>query len=179
MPGTLINRYAPDFELPGIDDEVHHLACYLKEYRAVVVIFMCNHCPYVLSYLNRLKQLQQDYREQGVILVGINANDATQYPDDSFENMKNFAREQGLNFPYIRDITQEVAHCFGASNTPEIFLLDGSGIVRYQGLIDDSCQRAENVTVPYLKNAIAQLLNNEPITTECTDAIGCSIKWRY
>lgn len=152
MQDTLINRYAPDFELPGIDDEVHHLARYLKEYRAVVVIFMCNHCPYVHSYLNRLKQLQQDYQEWGVILVGINANDATQYPDDSFENMKSFATEQRLNFPYIRDITQEVAHCFGASNTPETFLLDREGIVRYQGLIDDNSQFAENVTVPYLKN---------------------------
>ncbi len=179
MQVTLINRYAPDFELPGIDDEVHHLARYLEKYRAVVVIFMCNHCPYVRSYLHRLKQLQQEYQEQGVILVGINANDASQYPDDSFENMKIFATEQGLNFPYIRDITQEVAHCFEASNTPETFLLDRSGIVRYQGLIDDSPQLAENVTVPYLKNAIAQLLNNEPITTECTDAIGCSIKWRH
>ncbi|MCF3644055.1 thioredoxin family protein [Planktothrix agardhii] len=179
MQDTLINRYAPDFELPGIDDEVHHLARYLKEYRAVVVIFMCNHCPYVHSYLNRLKQLQKDYQERGVILVGINANDATQYPDDSFENMKSFATEQRFNFPYIRDITQEVAHCFGASNTPETFLLDREGIVRYQGLIDDNSQFAENVTVPYLKNAIAQLLNNEPITTERTDAIGCSIKWRH
>ncbi|WRH67932.1 MAG: thioredoxin family protein [Planktothrix sp. GU0601_MAG3] len=179
MPGTLINRYAPDFELPGIDDKVHHLARYLKEYRAVVVIFMCNHCPYVRSYLHRLKQLQQDYQEQGVILVGINANDASQYPEDSFENMKIFAREQELNFPYIRDITQDVAHCFGATNTPETFLLDRSGIVRYQGSIDDNSQLAENVTVPYLKNAIAQLLNHEPITTEQTEAIGCSIKWRY
>ena len=93
--------------------------------------------------------------------------------------MKSFATEQRLNFPYIRDITQEVAHCFGASNTPETFLLDREGIVRYQGLIDDNSQFAENVTVPYLKNAIAQLLNNEPITTERTDAIGCSIKWRH
>ncbi|MFM6192729.1 thioredoxin family protein [Planktothrix sp.] len=179
MQGILINSYAPDFELPGVDDEVHHLARYLEEYRAVVVIFMCNHCPYVRFYLNRLKQLQQDYQEQGVILVGINANDATQYPDDSFENMKIFAEEQKLNFPYIRDITQDVAHCFGASNTPEIFLLDHQGIVRYRGLIDDSPTAAEAVTQPYLRNALTQLLNNEPITLEYTDAIGCSIKWRH
>lgn len=179
MQGTLIHSYAPDFELPGVDDEVHHLARYLEEYRAVVVIFMCNHCPYVRYYLNRLKQLQQEYREHGVILVGINANDASQYPDDSFENMKIFAEEQGLNFPYIRDITQEVAHCFGAYNTPEIFLLDHEGIIRYRGLIDDNPTSAKAVTTPYLKNAIAQLLNNQPITPERTDSIGCSIKWRH
>ncbi|MBD2481269.1 thioredoxin family protein [Planktothrix sp. FACHB-1365] len=179
MQGTLIPSYAPDFELPGVDDEVHHLARYLEEYRAVVVIFMCNHCPYVRFYLNRLKQLQQEYREHGVILVGINANDASQYPDDSFENMKIFAEEQKLNFPYIRDITQEVAHCFGASHTPEIFLLDHDGIIRYRGLIDDNPSSAEAVTTPYLKNAIAQLLNHQPITPEHTDSIGCSIKWRH
>ena len=179
MQGTLINSYAPDFELPGIDDEVHHLARYLEKYRAVVVVFLCNHCPYVRLYLNRLKQLQQDYQEQGLIFVGINANDSIKYPNDSFENMKMFAQEQGLNFPYIRDITQDVAHCFGVNNTPEAFLLDHEGFVRYRGLIDDNPTSAENVTVPYLKNAIAQLLNNEPITPEHTDSIGCSIKWRH
>ena len=178
MKGTLINNYAPDFELPGIDDQVHHLARYLDDYRAVAVIFMCNHCPYVRLYLNRLKQLQQELIDQGVTLVGINANDAKQYPDDSFENMKIFSTEQRLNFPYIRDVTQDVAHCFGAERTPEVFLLDHQGILRYRGLIDDQPDSPETVQVPYLKNAIAQLLNNEPINPATTEAIGCSIKWR-
>ena len=178
MKGTLINNYAPDFELPGIDDQVHHLARYLEDYRAVAVVFMCNHCPYVRLYLNRLKELQQECLEQGVTLVGINANDAKQYPDDSFENMKLFAAEQKLNFPYIRDVNQDVAHCFGAEQTPEVFLLDHQGILRYRGLIDDQPDSPEAVQVPYLKNAIAQLLNNEPINPATTEAIGCSIKWR-
>ena len=75
-PGTPINGYAPDFELPGVDEEVHHLARYLEKFRAIAVIFMCNHCPYVQLYLNRIKELQADFQDRDVTLIGINANDA-------------------------------------------------------------------------------------------------------
>lgn len=178
MKGTPINSYAPDFELPGVDDQVHHLARYLEKYQAVAVIFMCNHCPYVRLYLERMKQLQAELEPQNVTLVGINANDAIQYPDDSFENMKVFAAEHQLNFPYIRDVNQDVAHSFGVEKTPEVFLLDHHGILRYCGLIDDNPQSPESVRVPFLKKAIAQLLQGEPVDPSRTDALGCSIKWR-
>lgn len=178
MKGTAINSYAPDFELPGVDSEVHHLARYLERYRAVAVIFMSNQCSYVHSYLDRLKQLQQEYAERGVTLIGINANDATQSPEDSFENMKEFAERNHLNFPYIRDVTQDVANCFGAKVIPEAFLLDQQGIVRYRGQIDDNPNSAESVSRPYLKQAIAQLLRGEVIEPSTTEAGGDSIKWR-
>lgn len=178
MTGTPIGSYAPDFELPGIDDQVHHLARYLEKYRAVGVVFMCNHCPYVRLYLDRLKQIQADFLEQGVTLIGINANDALQYPDDSFENMKVFAEENQLNFPYIRDVTQDVALCFGAQKTPEVFLLDSQGIVCYRGQIDDNANDAKAVQESYLENAIRQLLNKRPVEVSQTEAIGCSLKWR-
>lgn len=178
MTGTPIGSYAPDFELPGIDDQVHHLARYLEKYRAVGVVFMCNHCPYVRLYLDRLKQIQADFLEQGVTLIGINANDALQYPDDSFENMKVFAEENQLNFPYIRDVTQDVALCFGAQKTPEVFLLDSQGIVCYRGQIDDNANDATAVQESYLENAIRQLSNTRPIEVSQTEAIGCSLKWR-
>ncbi|MGE5655571.1 MAG: thioredoxin family protein [Actinomycetota bacterium] len=176
--GTPIDAYAPDFELPGIDDEVHHLARYLEKYRVVAVVFMCNHCPYVRLYLDRLKQLQEDFQSQGVTLIGINANDAVQYPDDSFENMKTFAAAHQLNFPYIRDVTQDVAQSFGASRTPEVFLLDGEGKLRYRGLVDDNANDPGGVQAAYLRNAIAQLLKGEPVNPPTTEAIGCSVKWR-
>lgn len=179
MSVTKINSYAPDFELPGVDDEVHHLTRYLEKYRAVCTIFMCNHCPYVRSYLNRLKQLQTELIEKGVILIGINANDASQYPDDSFENMKVFAANNKLNFPYIRDVTQDVAHSFGAKTTPEIFLLDHEGKLRYRGLIDDNTNDPNAVKIAYLRRAIAQLLEGKPINPSTTEAIGCSVKWRH
>ena len=178
MSGTEINSYAPDFELPGVDDEVYHLARYLENYKAVCVIFMCNHCPYVRSYLDRLKKLQSDLEPQGITLIGINANDAEKYPDDSFDNMKAFAEEQKLNFPYIRDVTQDVAHSFGASTTPEVFLLDSESRLRYRGLIDDNANDPDAVKESYLRKAIAQLQAGEEVNPSITEAMGCSLKWR-
>jgi peroxiredoxin len=176
--GTPINSYAPDFELPGVDEEVHHLARYLEKFRAIGVVFMCNHCPYVQLYINRLKELQAEFQDRGVTLIGINANDANQYPDDSFEKMKAFATNNQLNFPYIRDVAQDVAESFGASQTPEVFLLDQDGKLRYKGLIDDNADDAGAVQVSYLRSAIGQLLSDESVEPTTTDAIGCSIKWR-
>ncbi|WP_413167237.1 thioredoxin family protein [Capilliphycus salinus ALCB114379] len=178
MKGTAINSYAPDFELPGIDGEVHHLARYLERYRAVAVIFMSNQCSNVHLYLERLKQLQQEYADVGVTLIGINANDAIRSPEDSFENMKEFAQSNHLNFPYIRDVTQDVAHCFGAKVIPEVFLLDQQGIIRYRGQIDDNPNSAESVSRPYLKVAIAQLLQGEVIQPSTTEAVGDALQWR-
>jgi peroxiredoxin len=176
--GTPINSYAPDFELPGVDEEVHHLARYLEKFRAIGVVFMCNHSPHVQLYLNRLKELQAEFQDRGVTLIGINANDANQHPDDSFENMKAFATNNQLNFPYIRDVAQDVAESFGASKTPEVFLLDQDGRLRYKGLIDDNADDAGAVQVSYLRSAIDQLLSDESVEPSSTDAIGCSIKWR-
>lgn len=177
MIGTAIGSHAPDFELPGIDDRVHHLARYLEQYQGVGVIFLGNHCPSVQSYLDRLKQIQTDFQDKGFTLIGINSNDASQYPEDSFEQMKSFAQEGDLNFPYLRDATQDVAHCFGANKTPEVFLLDGEGILRYRGGIDDCPDCPEEVESAYLREAIASLLSGEPIAIESTEAIGSSLKW--
>ncbi|WP_377476935.1 MAG: thioredoxin family protein [Microcoleus anatoxicus] len=176
--GTPINGYAPDFELPGVDEEVHHLARYLEKFQAIGVVFMCNHCPYVKLYLDRLKELQADFQNEDFTLIGINANDANQYPEDSFENMKVFAANNQLNFPYIRDVAQDVAESFGASKTPEVFLLDRDGRLRYKGLIDDNADDAAAVQVAYLRSAIAQLLKDESVEPSSTEAIGCSVKWR-
>lgn len=174
---TVIGNYAPDFEIPGIDGSVHHLARYLEQFRAVAVVFMCNHCPYVHRHLDRLKQIQADFQDQGVTLIGINANDADRYPDDSFENMKRFAAEHQLNFPYLRDVTQEVAQSFGAEKTPHVFLLNQDGVLCYSGSVDDSPNDPAAVKVTYLRDAIAQILMNAPIRRTSTEPIGCSVKW--
>lgn len=176
--GTLIGGYAPDFEIPGVDSSVHHLAQYLKQYQAVGVVFMCNHCPYVKLYLDRLKQLQANFASQNFTLIGINSNDAEQYPEDSFDNMKLFATEHQLNFPYLRDLTQEVAQSFGAQKTPHAFLLNKEGVVCYSGSIDDSPHDPSSVRVSYLRDAIAQVLQGENITATSTEPVGCSVKWK-
>jgi peroxiredoxin len=174
--GTPIGGYAPDFELPGTDGSVHHLARYLEKFRAVGVIVMCNHCPYVQMYIDRLKQIQSAFQTQSFTLVGINGND-----DDlqnSFEQMKAFATERQLNFPYLRDVTQDVVQSLGATRTPEVFLLDQAGILRYCGSIDDNPQNSQAVQAHYLRDAIVQLLSGTEVTPSFTAAIGCSVKWR-
>lgn len=176
--GLPIGSYAPDFELPGVDGSVHHLSRYLERFQAVGVIIMCNHCPYVRLYLDRLKQIQQDFQSQGLTLIGINANDDRLHPDDSYEKMKEFAAEHQLNFPYLRDVTQDVAHGFGAERTPEAFLIDQQGTVCYRGRIDDNAEYPNQVNTADLREAIAQLLSGQAITTPATEAIGCSVKWR-
>ncbi|MEM1171412.1 MAG: thioredoxin family protein [Cyanobacteria bacterium P01_H01_bin.35] len=176
--GTAIDNYAPDFELPGVDDEVHHLARYLENFQVVCVIFLSNECSEVNSYIDRIKQLQKDFQDQGGIIIGMNANDAIISPGDSFEKMKEFATNNELNFPYVRDVTQDVAMSFGAEKTPQAFLLDREGKLRYCGLIDDNINHPEAVKVAYLRQALAQLLEGEIVTLSTTESIGCSIKWR-
>ena len=178
MKGTPINSYAPDFELPGVDDEVHHLARYLERFRAVIVIFMSNCCPHVRSCLEGLKGLQAELQSQDITLVGINANDATRSPEDSFEKMKAFADSNDLNFPYIRDVNQDVAQCFGAQTTPEAFLLDNQGILRYRGSIANAPDSASGAISGPLHAAVAQLLRGEAIDPAMTPPVGTPIQWR-
>lgn len=173
-----VGQYAPDFELPGIDGQVHHLSRYLEKFRVVAVIFMCNHCPYVRLYLERLKQIQEQFHREGFTAIGINANDTDKYPQDSFERMKSFAVEKKLNFPYLWDPSQDVANCFDARVTPEVFLLDKTGVVRYRGKIDDRPEDPDQVKMPYLRDNLAALLSSKTPSTRITEAIGCTIKWR-
>ncbi|MFN7717065.1 MAG: thioredoxin family protein [Pseudanabaenaceae cyanobacterium] len=172
-----LNAYAPDFELPSVTGEVVHLTRYLEKHRAVVVVFMCNHCPYVKAYIDRLKEIQRDYQPQGVTLIGINANNDTKYPEDSFAKMKEYSQTWGLNFPYLRDHTQEVTQDFGATCTPEPFLLDQTGCLRYRGAIDDNYRDPAGVTRQDLRLAIDAVLNGQPVPTTTNKAVGCSVKW--
>ena len=110
---------APDFNLPGTDDKPYSLESF-KDKKVLVVIFMCNHCPYVKAVLRRLINLQNEYAERSVQLVGINVNDANNYPDDSPENMKALAEKKNLPFPYLFDATQESAKAYDAVCTPDI-----------------------------------------------------------
>jgi peroxiredoxin len=139
---------------------------------------MCNDCPYVLSHIARLKHIQAQFQNKGFTLVGINANDANRYLEESFNNMKKFARENQLNFPYLWDSTQDVARSFGAETTPQTFLIDAEGIIRYSGRIDEYDRELGVVQIDYLQNAIAALLAGEEVSPKSTKAIGSPIKWR-
>lgn len=170
--------YAPDFEIPDVNEQVHHLARYLENYRAIAVIFLSNACPYVRSYIERIQQLQNEFAESGFTVIGINSNDSHQQPEDSFDKMKPFAQEMDLNFPYLWDSSQDVAGAFDAQVTPEAFLLDQSAKIRYRGAIDDSPEAGERVQNPYLQQAIRSLLNDQPIPVRETKAVGSPIQWR-
>jgi peroxiredoxin len=174
---TAIGSYAPDFEIRGIDSEVHHLARYLEKFKAVGVVFMANTSGDVKMYIERLKNLQSSMQGQGFTLIGINPHDGNQDPAESFDNMKKFAAEQKLNFPYLWDSTQDVTRSFGAKTIPMVFLLDATSKVRYRGAIDDSSQ-AETVKGNYLVKAIASLLKGEEIETTATEAVGSEVRWR-
>jgi peroxiredoxin len=178
MTGTRIGGYAPDFEIPGVDGDVHHLFRYLESHRAIAVVFMGNHCPYVQKYLERLKQLQAEFAETGFTIIGINSNDANQVAADSFDNMKIFAIQNKLNFPYLWDSTQDVARSFGAEKTPHVFLVNADGVLCYAGSIDDNCNDANGVTKAYLQDAVIQILSGNKIEPSASEPVGCSIKWR-
>ena len=178
MISPLLGHYAPDFELPGTDGAVHHLARYLETHKGIGVVFLGNQCPVVRAYLDRLTQLQSDFSGPQFTLIGINTNDLVQSPQDDLESMTQFAADNQLPFPYLRDVTQDVGLCFQATVTPQVFLLDQQGKFCYIGSIDDNPTSPEEVTAPYFATAIAQLLNGDAIVTPITPAIGSPITWR-
>lgn len=175
---VLVGNYAPDFEIPGTDGEVHHLARYLEKYQAIAVVFLSNQCPYVNAYLERLKQIQNQFSSQGFTLIGINSNDCKQIPEDNFEQMKIFATEHNLNFPYLRDTTEDISRSFKVTNTPTVFLINQNWTIVYQGQIDDNWQNSEQVNHHYLQDNIQALLKKEPIKIESTPPLGSDIKLR-
>ncbi|MDJ0715643.1 MAG: thioredoxin family protein [Prochloraceae cyanobacterium] len=170
--------YAPDFELPGIDQQVHHLARYLEKFRAVGVVFLSDKCPYVQMYLDRLDQIQTEFKERGFTLIGINANDTTHSQENGLEQMKNFATEHEIVFPYIKDTAQDVARCFQVKLTPEVFVIDKNYEVCYRGAIDDSPESANSVKKAYLRDSIAALLSGKEIEPVKTKVVGTGIEWR-
>ncbi|MBI2542370.1 thioredoxin family protein [Candidatus Woesearchaeota archaeon] len=172
-----IGDKAPGFKLPGADGKSYYLESF-KGKRILVVVFMCNHCPYVQGSIERIKSIQSEYGIKSVQLVGINANDEVNYPDDSFEKMMEMSRAKKLNFPYLRDNDQKIANDYGAQCTPECFVFDEKRMLKYHGRIDNSPKDASLVQTTDLRNAIESLVHNKKVSVELTPAIGCSIKWR-
>ena len=172
-----IGGKAPDFKLPGVDGKLYSLSDF-KGKKILVVVFMCNHCPYVQAYIERIKAIQSDFGIKGVQVVGINSNDEVNYPDDSFDKMIEFNKQRKLNFTYLRDEDQTMATAYGAQCTPECFVFDGERKLRYHGRIDDNYKDESAVKTYDLRNALNALLHNQKVAIELAPAIGCSIKWR-
>ncbi|NQT34566.1 thioredoxin family protein [bacterium] len=174
-----IGRPAPDFNLPGVDDRNYSLDDF-KGRKALVVIFSCNHCPYVIKQENRMIVLGKEYMAKDVGFVLISANDIVNYPQDSPANMKKRAEQKGYPFPYLYNEAQDVARAYGAQVTPHVYLFDGDMILRYRGAIDVDMDNPGDSSGALLRDALDAVLAGVPekITDTRTRAIGCSIKWK-
>jgi peroxiredoxin len=167
---------APDFSLMGIDDKMHSLESYVGS-KGLLVIFMCNHCPYVKAKIDAIKQIHEKFKES-IALVGINSNDSTEYPDDSFENMKKIADEKGMKFDYLVDEKQDVAKKYGAICTPDPFLFDQNRKLVFHGRIDNAMNPDDTATESTMQKNIEKYLAGEKIEKDFDPSIGCSIKWK-
>lgn len=176
---TALGWQAPDFTLPGVDGKDYSMADYVDN-KGVLVVFSCNHCPYAIAAWPILMKLHQEFGGD-VPFIAINSNDASKYPDDSFENMKVKAEEWGLEFPYLYDQSQQVARSYHAQCTPDSFLFsieDGTPQLFYRGRINDNWQEPDKVTKNDLQDAIQLLLDGKEPPSEQVPAMGCSIKWK-
>ena len=167
---------APDFELLGVDDKQHSLSNY-KDYKGLLVIFMCNHCPYVKAKIDAIKEIHEKFKDR-IALVGINSNDSTEYPDDSFENMKIIAQEKEIKFDYLVDGDQEIAKKYGAVCTPDPFLFDSERRLVFHGKIDNAMKPEDTATEKTMISNIQRFLDGEKIEKDFDPSIGCSIKWK-
>jgi len=170
---------APEFSgLKGVDGKGYSLEDF-KGSKALLIIFMCNHCPYVIPKFGYFVELQKKYREQGLQIIGINCNDAESYPQDSFGKMKEYAKENNFNFPYLIDQTQETARSYGAACTPDPFLFDSEFRLAYHGRFDDAHGKShEEGSTSEMEDAINQVLAGEEVTVESLPSMGCNIKWK-
>lgn len=181
-----LGNAAPDFALPGTDDQHYSLASF--DQPVLVVLFICNHCPYVIHIAPALAQLAVKYRQQGVDFVAINSNDADTYPADSFANMKREHAERAYTFPYLYDETQAVAKAYGAACTPDIYVFNKNRKLVYRGQFDNTRphrissgnydDRDGAASGESLAQAIDLTLAETAITTTQYPSIGCNIKWK-
>jgi peroxiredoxin len=169
---------APDFALPNVDGRTVTLADAAGP-RGTLVMFICNHCPFVKHVADQLAALGRDCLPRGIGVVAISSNDVSSHPADSPEQMVHEAEERGYVFPYLYDETQEVAHAYHAACTPDFFLFDGDRKLAYRGQLDASRPGNEiPVTGADLRAAIDALLSGHPVPTEQRPSLGCNIKWK-
>lgn len=168
---------APNFNLPATDGKTYSLDDF-SDARLLLVVFTCNHCPYAKAVEDRLIRIGRDYQPKGLAMVLINSNDTENYPDDSFENMKQRAEEKDYPFPYCFDETQEVAKVYKAACTPDPYLFDADRKLIYRGRIDDNWQEPDKVTRTDLRDAIEAALAGQPVAEEQFSSMGCNIKWK-
>jgi len=166
---------APDFSLEGIDGKTYSLADFSGK-EGLLVIFMCNHCPYVKAKVEDLNRLHEKFGDK-VAIVGINSNDPD-FPGEGMENMKQFAKERNIQFAYLLDDSQEVAKAYGAVCTPDPFLFDKDMKLLFHGRINDALQPDDTATEQTMEINLQKMLDGEEIDKDFKPSMGCSIKWK-
>jgi peroxiredoxin len=171
-----IGQSAPDFDLPGVDGKRYSLASFQQ--KLLVIVFTCNHCPYVIGSEDRMLKFAADFMPRGMGMVGINSNETVGHPQDSFENMVQRARERGFTWPYLRDEDQTVALAYGALRTPHYYVFDAARRLGYTGRMDDNPRQANLARTHELRDAVEAMLEGRRPPVELTNPIGCNVKWK-
>ena len=171
-----VGTQAPEFSLVNaVDGE--KVSMKANDGKLKVVVFTCNQCPYAKAFENRIIDLAKRFGPKGVAFYAVNPNDEAKYSEESLENMKARAVAKEYPFPYLKDGDSKIARAYGARVTPHVFLVDGTGTVRYRGYVDDSAKPAERNSTA-LSDALGSLLDGREIATTDTRAFGCTIKWK-
>jgi peroxiredoxin len=168
---------AVDFDLPGVDGKRYSLSD-VKGENGVLVMFICNHCPYVKAVRERIVRDAKELKQHGIGSIAIMSNDPADYPEDSFDNMKRLAREFDFPFPYVLDESQEIAKAYGAVCTPEFFGFNSALELQYRGRIDSSGKNTAPNAKRELFEAMTQVAKTGKGPTQQVPSIGCSIKWK-
>jgi peroxiredoxin len=170
---------APEFTLPNVVSGKLVTWNDIKGQKATVVLFICNHCPFVVHVLDELIRIGNEYNTKGIGFVAISSNDVANYPDDSPEKMKQLALEKAFPFPYLYDESQAVAKAYTAACTPDINVFEAHDVCVYRGQLDDSRPgNSEPVNGKDLRNALDLLVENKSVPTEQRPSLGCNIKWK-
>jgi peroxiredoxin len=174
-----LGTQAPEFHLPEVVSGNQISLDTFKDKKALLVMFICRHCPFVKHIEQELANLGKDYFKSDLGIVGISSNDAQNYPDDAPESLKAMSTELGFKFPLCYDQTQAIAKAYSAACTPDFFLFDSDRKLVYRGQLDDSRPSNDKpVNGQDLRAAIDAVLNNQPITTDQKPSVGCNIKWK-
>lgn len=174
-----LGTIAPSFSLPDTVSGTQKTLQELQSDKATVIMFICNHCPFVIHIQEEITKLAEDYEQQGVNFIAISSNDVDNYPDDSPENMKKFAQTNNFSFAYLYDESQEVAKAYKAACTPDFYIFDGNMKLQYRGQLDSA--RPGNqipVTGKDMRIALNAILNSEKVNPIQRPSIGCNIKWK-
>ena len=171
-----IGDSAPDFSLPGTDGKTYSLNDF-ADAKVLIVLFTCNHCPFVVGSQERVDRLYGEYASKGVRMIAINSNETKDHPTDDLEHMKQRAQELDLKYPYVRDDSQEVALAYGALRTPHFYVFDADRKLQYTGRMDDNPRDASKATTSELREALDAILAGRRPDMPLTNPIGCNVKW--